>query len=65
VAKKLFTLRCRNCGKKHQIRNKWHYYSCDKCKKNLILYCVPNYLNAEVLYKSKELKTDNLWSERK
>ena len=58
----IFVLKCRYCGKEHEIRQRYtNYYHC-KCGRNLICYFVVNYLWSKVIYMSPLLKKMNVRS---
>jgi len=49
------TIRCRWCGKVHEIRKLYHNFNCD-CKHNLILFYSINFLWSEILFMNKTIE---------
>jgi hypothetical protein len=52
-------IRCKKCGKIHEIRIAYHSLNCE-CKRNLLIYEQINFLWADLLYLSDKVKGYNL-----
>jgi hypothetical protein len=50
---------CKNCGKIHEIRNKFNIYNCT-CGKNIIYFTTINFLWSKLLYISDKIKNYSL-----
>jgi len=50
---------CRNCGKIHELKNKFYTYNCE-CSKNLIIFGVVNFLYSKILYISDKVEDYSL-----
>ena len=56
----IIVIRCRYCGKLHEIRDsRLNFYNCS-CKRNLICWYVINYVWSKVLFRNKKLKDDSI-----
>lgn len=56
----IIILKCRYCGKLHEIRDsRLNFYNCS-CGRNLICWFVINYVWSKVLFRNKKLKDDSI-----
>lgn len=56
----IVVLKCRYCGKIHEIRDgRLNIYNCN-CGKNLICWYVINYVYSKVLFRNKLMKNDSI-----